>query len=77
MQSSKVLQGATETATQKYLVAVREPLDQFSREIDQMKEKHLQFIMLKQRPDRFPIGHNVGFQSFTHFFIATPTGQNT
>ncbi len=39
-----------------------------------MKEKRLQFIAFKRRPDTFRFSHNVGFQSFTHF-IATRTGQ--
>ncbi len=66
--------GVPEIPTQKYLVAVREPVGQFSWEMDQMKEKHLQFIMFKRGPHRFRIGHYVGFQSFTHF-MAARTGQ--
>ncbi len=39
-----------------------------------MKARGGNFVMFKRRSDRFAIGHNVGFQNFTHF-IPTWTGQ--
>ncbi len=39
-----------------------------------MKEKGLQFIEFKRRSHGSRIGHNQGFQSFTHF-LGTLAGQ--
>ncbi len=39
-----------------------------------MKEKGLQFFEFKRRSDGFRIGHNQGFQNYTHF-LGTLAGQ--
>ncbi len=67
MLQATVVQGVPETPSQKHLVAVREPVGQFSWKVDQMKEKHLQSIMFKRRPDRFRIGKR-GVSKFHSFY---------
>ncbi len=58
--------GVPKTLTESYLFTVHEWVAQFLCEMNQMKEKRWRFIVLKRRPDRFRISHNVQLQSFTH-----------